>query len=844
MAEDVKRKISIFINDREVVDSLGGIGREIGEIKRKLKETSDPAERAKLNKELQATRKRYGEIKEEINDTNVSLQEQRSHFSNLFSGLVTGDIDQVQDGLRGIKGGIKGATKAARAFIATPIGLAITALAGIALATKEWIGFNEAAKEANITAQEIINLTGQELDNARIRAEALSEIFTKSTYEENLETAKALVKGFAISYDEAFDLIEDSYVRGATANKEFNDSIIEFSAIQEKAGFTAKQTVHIINTAYEQGLYKDKLIDSIKEVDTALTEQTNSTKDALENAFGQTFTSNLFTGIETGVISTKDAIALMAQEAETAHLNEQQYGQLTADVFKSAGEDIAGAEKVLSVYNITLNKQAETLTPLQQETKRLADAHLEMKQAQDDALKSDSYAKFSNDVTIIWTKTKTFFYNIIGGLVQGFQNFFLNIKLGFSDLKIAFNELPQRFSATKEILINAAAEIVSAFSYIGNAWSALKKGDFSGVTRSFLGFKDSIKNTASQTLEAISSVGDKIAEEQLKARQAIIKNHFDSIEAAGVIQENENNPKGNSPEVRGRKESAFTDLIEKRKEESIKEIDLALETELAKVKGVEDAENQKLKIREKYSKVKSKLDKDDIRLENALNSQRAQSYANTFGQIAQLLGKNTAAGKAAAIAQATMNTYQGVTEVWSTKSVLPEPFATISRIANTAIVLGSGFKSIQAIKSTKAKGFFKGGYTGNNPIRHDGQDGVAFDTPQGPFHVKEWVAPRVMVESPVYGPQIAALENERKRIQNGYYQGGFVADENNEGSETSQNQSSNNNLVSVLQRNNQLLQYLIDNGVIAVLSDDMRNMKRLKYGLDKYDVFNDKNKLQ
>ena len=80
---------------------------------------------------------------------------------------------------------------------------------------------------------------------------------------------------------------------------------------------------------------------------------------------------------------------------------------------------------------------------------------------------------------------------------------------------------------------------------------------------------------------------------------------------------------------------------------------------------------------------------------------KLQLTAQTFGAIADILGTNSKAGKAAAIAQATINTYQGITEVWSSKSTLPEPFATISKIASTATVLGSGLKAVRSIKSQK-----------------------------------------------------------------------------------------------------------------------------------------------
>ena len=74
---------------------------------------------------------------------------------------------------------------------------------------------------------------------------------------------------------------------------------------------------------------------------------------------------------------------------------------------------------------------------------------------------------------------------------------------------------------------------------------------------------------------------------------------------------------------------------------------------------------------------------------------------DTFGAIAGILGEASTAGKAFATGQALINTYLGVTEVLGTESVLPEPFATISRIASIATVLATGFKTIKQINSVQ-----------------------------------------------------------------------------------------------------------------------------------------------
>ena len=38
----ITRQLSIFINNKEIKNSLGGIGREIAKVKKQLKEANDP----------------------------------------------------------------------------------------------------------------------------------------------------------------------------------------------------------------------------------------------------------------------------------------------------------------------------------------------------------------------------------------------------------------------------------------------------------------------------------------------------------------------------------------------------------------------------------------------------------------------------------------------------------------------------------------------------------------------------------------------------------------------------------------------------------------------------------
>ena len=122
MAEKtVTRQLSIFINDREVVNSLGGISREMGKVRGQLKNlnkgSEDYEQRSKeLKDSLSKLTQKQSEFRDELYETNITANDAKETFSNLFIGLTTGNMKMVQDGLNSLKGSIVGMTKSWTSF--------------------------------------------------------------------------------------------------------------------------------------------------------------------------------------------------------------------------------------------------------------------------------------------------------------------------------------------------------------------------------------------------------------------------------------------------------------------------------------------------------------------------------------------------------------------------------------------------------------------------------------------------------------------------------------------------------------------------------------------------------
>jgi hypothetical protein len=112
--------------------------------------------------------------------------------------------------------------------------------------------------------------------------------------------------------------------------------------------------------------------------------------------------------------------------------------------------------------------------------------------------------------------------------------------------------------------------------------------------------------------------------------------------------------------------------------------------------------DQRLEILKSFELQKSNLIADfaqqDLEREKILQQQRVALAGQTAGNIANALGQTSKAGKAFAVAQALINTYQGISAELATKTATPFEFGLkLANIASTAVI---GFKAVKDIIKT------------------------------------------------------------------------------------------------------------------------------------------------
>ena len=435
-------------------------------------------------------------------------------------GMLTGAFNSI-------KTSVIGATQAAIAFIATPIGAALAALAAIGGITKKFMDYNAEVEKSNALISGITNQTGEVVDNIRIKTQAMSDVLG-ITQEELTNKAKVLVEQFGITYEEALSQMENGILATNGANEEFMQSIGEYSTFFSQAGYSVEEFANIVNAGFDLGMYADKLPDAIKEADISLREMTKGTRDALVNAFGDDFTNEIASKVNSGAITTKEALEMIAEESKTVvqangeiGLSSQQAAQLTADVFRGAGEDAGGALAIFEAVNVSMEDQT---SQLDEQGKRLQEniaREQEVGEARDKAMNSPGIRAFSKALKDIGAFLSKVFYgaieligtaidrsivkpfNLAKSVVTGVISVFTNIGKGIGQLIMKFEPFNKAVTKVK----NGFSSMIEGF----------KRG-FATFRATIDGLKAYGQSVLGSLGEALEAIGEG---ELIKAKNAI-----------------------------------------------------------------------------------------------------------------------------------------------------------------------------------------------------------------------------------------------------------------------------------------------------------------------------------
>ena len=300
-------------------------------------------------------------------------------------------------------------------------------------------------------------------------------------------------------------------------------------------------------------------------------------------------------------------------------------------------------------------------------------------------------------------------------LLIGMQKIFGGILAAVEPLIDSFVELATSAMPYVTKAIGTAYSAMTSFLQgLGMVGSAVKKfisGDFSGAwddaKKSVTEFGKRYDDANTRFISGTKEV-TKIEQEELDKRKAAREKAAaeekarleKAEEAAKAYQDFEVK---RQQDANAREEEAAAKKEEERKkkeEERLKEE----ERNAASIKASNEFEVQLARDLMKVDEENAEKTKKLVEEETATRVGSAMAIANATSALGAIVGEQTMAGKALGVASALINTYVGASEVIRAKSVLPEPFGTIQKIASVAAIIATGLKTVRTITAVQVPG--------------------------------------------------------------------------------------------------------------------------------------------
>ena len=515
--EEIREQVKARRQELQAVDAVDGtyskLSKQLNEARRRYKdlaaaeqESSEEAQR--LLGEITLLDRRLKFIDASVGQFQRNVGGYTEALSQFFPKL-SGSIGQIGGALDFAQGAVGGFNKAL-GFIA----VAVTVFQEISAALDSSI---ETAKEFNEVQKQIA--ATQQLTQAALEEGSGTIIAISRTYQEEsrdiLNAANTLTKEFGIGLPEALTLIEAGFRKGANAQGDFLDQLREYPAQFAAAGGSAEQFLDILIRAQEEGIYSDKGIDAVKEFGLRIREQTKATRDALTNAFGEKFTTDLFKGINNGSITTVQALQRVGKGLQDTGLTAEQTQKVIADTFGGPGED-AGLRflQLLGDIDDDLNNVTASTNAYQSQQEKLFISNQELAQSQ--AALSKELVNAGNELTILKNNFQTFINNQARALVR------------------FFDELPQSIAGAQAFFKSLGSTLLNISSYgiLGDISNPLKAARLASIEARRQVRKDNEKaqaedekakkEAADRATKTEAGLQQKLTELRQKRAQAII----------------------------------------------------------------------------------------------------------------------------------------------------------------------------------------------------------------------------------------------------------------------------------------------------------------------------------
>ncbi|WP_159799247.1 hypothetical protein [Flavobacterium sp. MK4S-17] len=660
---------------------------------------------------------------------------------NIFNGGITGFISRAQEaggvmpllstGLKGITTGVIGMTRASIAFIATPIGAVVAAIGLVLGALVSYL----------TSTQEGIDKVTAITRPLQTVFQALTTLFQKvgkNLFEAFTHPKKAL--------NDLYEFVKQNLINRFTAFGKILEGLItlDFKKVADGTLQAATGVEDVIgkikNVANETGKYLDESYKKGQKIDELQKKLEKGEASFIENNAKQ---KQLLQEQNSIADDTNKTYAEREAAAKNSITTAQEINKLATDRLKSEIQLLETKMSVKSATDEEKNQLAELKAKLIETNAELAQTvktqHNKIREL-NKAAHDEQTANRQKSVDDAIQKNKEEIDLFIAQ--QGYKQKTLQEQLVFeeqlSQKRLAL--LEQEYKAGKisktkyetdklniseEFLKKQAeATVAEAEKELNNYKKAIekKKEDDTFFTEEKLNTKIAENNDL---------LNKEIQFQKLRKDQGLISEDEYNTAVTELRENNEaKNEEAKNKREEAKKGQQAIDLENQRildEEKFTNEFDLQILREQqryeAELAAAEKTGADTTLIEKKHINAKKKIEEE-------ADKAKAKMAADTLGSISELLGKESAAGKAAALAQALINTYLGITA--GVKLGFPAAIPAVAAASAT------GFAAVKNITATKTPKAEKGALFNIGGNRHfaggtmfTGEDGTAFEAEQG-----------------------------------------------------------------------------------------------------------------
>jgi hypothetical protein len=537
--DNVTRRISIFVNGKEVENSLKGVEGAMAQVRNRMRLlNSDSESYDKDSKELAKTmndlRQRQSEYRDELGLTNKAMKESneisgglRGTLTGIWDSLASGDLQGAKEGIGSLTSGMGGLVKSSLAFIATPIGAAIAGLAGLAVGAKAMFDFNVNAEKGAQLIENLSGKTGQVVEDIRVRIQSLTDTFGIGFNELAAAVDNLVDTGVAKDELEALEKIKNGLLTAPDKN-EFISSLENSAVTAKQVGLDLEEVISLKKSIEETGVNPEATFGALQKAGKNLALQTDALRSSLSEAFGAAFTDEVLAKVKNGQLTTVQALDLINNKSKEVGLNQTQQAEIGAQLFGKAAQSAGGFATILDTVSGGLNKQNQELNSNQKAIDDLEKANLKLGQAQSELFRVKNFGE-------IWTGIKASVTDTFASILQGVSDTkkdigplieLVNIAFAnaWENLKFTFGVAFDFISGTLKIVSNQIKTFINFFK-------SVLKGDFKGAI-------DALKQGLLNFGNIIGDTFGKIKNRIISNIKGIVDNIAPVLKALGFNVEN------------------------------------------------------------------------------------------------------------------------------------------------------------------------------------------------------------------------------------------------------------------------------------------------------------------